>query len=128
MKNKITISISSDILKQVDDKIDNNLLKNRSNVIENLLRKWLNLKEDIWALILAHDCKWEDSVFPLNIPKVLIKIDGKTLLEKHLEGLKKANIKNIIISVWDKKEQIIDFIKSKNFSLDIVFLEVRNQI
>lgn len=124
MKDKITISISSDILKQIDDKIDNNLLKNRSNVIENLLRKWLNLKEDVWALILAHDCNWEDSIFPLNIPKVLIKIDWKTLLEKHLENLKKANIKDVIISVWDKKEQIIDFIKSKNFNLNIIFLEV----
>jgi NDP-sugar pyrophosphorylase family protein len=124
MKNKITISITNDILKQVDDKIDNDLLKNRSNVIENLLRKWLNLKEDVWALILAHDRNWEDSVFSLDIPKVLIKIDGKSLLEKHLENLKKANVKNIVISLWDKKEQIIDFIESKNFNLNIVFLEV----
>jgi metal-responsive CopG/Arc/MetJ family transcriptional regulator len=39
MKNKITISVSNDILKQVDDKIDNKLLKNRSSVIEDLIRK-----------------------------------------------------------------------------------------
>ena len=52
MKNKITISISDWLLSQVDKKIDKKLLKNRSSVIENLIRKGLNIKNDIWALIL----------------------------------------------------------------------------
>ena len=39
MKDKITISINSDILKQIDNKIDNENFKNRSNIIENLIRK-----------------------------------------------------------------------------------------
>lgn len=124
MKNKITISISPNILSQIDKKIDKNLLKNRSSVIEDLLRKWLNLKEDVWAIILAHDDNWNDWTYELDIPKVMIKIDSKTLLEKHLEYLKKANVNKVVISVWSKKEKIIDFIKNKNFSLDITFLEV----
>ena len=124
MKNKITISVSNDILKQVDDKIDNKLLKNRSSVIEDLIRKWLGLKQDVWALILAHDDNWNDWNYDLKIPKVLIKVDSKTLLEKHIEYLKKANVTKIVISVWSKKQQVIDFINSKKFALEIIILEV----
>ena len=123
MKNKITISINSDILKQIDNKIDNKNYKNRSHVIENLIRKWLSLKENIWAIIIANDSNWfwKNN---LEIPKILIKVDWKTLLEKHLEYLKKSNIKKVIISIWDKKNQIIDFIKNKNFWINIELLEV----
>lgn len=124
MKNKITISISHWILSQIDKKIDKKTLKNRSSVIESLVRKWLELKEDVWALILAHDDNWNDWIYKLDIPKVLIKVDSKTLLEKHIEYLKNAKVTKIVISVWDKKQQIIDFINSKKFTMEIIFLEV----
>lgn len=126
MKKKIAISISGDILKQVDDNIDWNIIKNRSSSVESILRKWLNLKDDIWALIIAHDNNWDAWFYPLDVPKVLIKVDWKTLLEKHLESIKNANIKKVIISVWHEKDQIIDFIKNKNLSLEVEFLDVSN--
>jgi len=126
-KDKITISLSTDLLSQIDKKIDKLNFKNRSNVIENLLREWLKLKNDISRVILAHEKKWNSWDYPLHIPKVLIKIDWKTLLEKHLENLKKAKIKQVIISVWNEKEQIKAFIKNKDYWLSITFIEVDEQ-
>ena len=124
MKKKITISISDLLLSQIDKKIDWKEYKNRSSIIENLIRKWLKLKDDIWALILAHENNWDDWDYPLDIPKVLIKIDWKTLLEKYLEYLKKANLNKVIISVSGNKNLIEKFLKNKNFGLDIELLEV----
>ncbi len=124
MKKKITISISDLLLDQIDKKNDWKNQKNRSSIIENLILKWLNLKDDIWVLILAHENNWDDWSYPLNIPKVLIKIDWKTILEKYLEYLKVLNVNKIVISIWYQKEQIKNFLKNKNYWIDIKFLEV----
>ncbi len=123
-KDKITISISKSLLTQIDNKIDKVNFKNRSHVIDSLVREWLKLRQDVWAVILAHEKKWNSWEYPLDIPKVLIKIDGKTLLEKHLENLKTANIDNVVIAVSYKKEMIIDFVNKKFFWLKVTFLDV----
>jgi len=124
-KDKITISISKDLLEQIDKKIDKINFKNRSNVIENFVREGLKLKNDIWAVILAHEKMWNTGDYPMwNTPKVLMKIDWKTLIEKHLENLKNANINKAVIVVAHEKEKIINFVNSKIFWMEIEFLEV----
>ncbi len=124
IKDKITISIDKDLLKQVDNKIDKINFRNRSHIIDNLIREWLKLKQDVWAVILAHEKKWNTWGYPINIPKVLIKVDWKTLIEKHLENLREAKVNKVIIAIWYKKEEIIKFIDSKIFWIEIEFLEV----
>jgi metal-responsive CopG/Arc/MetJ family transcriptional regulator len=39
IKDKVTISISKDLLKQVDNKIDKINFRNRSHAIDNLIRE-----------------------------------------------------------------------------------------
>ena len=124
-KDKITISISNSILKQIDKKIDRVNFKNRSNVIESLVREWLKLRQDIWAIILAHEKKWNSGDYPLwDFPKFLMKMDWKTILEKHLENLLEAKVNKVVIVVWFQKEKIKEFINSKFFWLEIEFVEV----
>lgn len=123
-KEKITISLDSNLLAKIDEKIDKINFKNRSNVIENFIRDWLKLKNDIWALIIANDINWNDSIYPLEVPKILINVDWKTLLEKHIEMLENAWIKNVIIAIADWKKMIKDFLKKMAFSLNIQLLEV----
>lgn len=122
-KEKITISIDSNLLYKIDEKVDKLNFKNRSSVIENFIREWLKLKEDISAIIIANDDNWNDDDFILDVPKILIEIDWKTLLEKHLDMLKKSNIENVVIAIWDKKEMVIDFLKRKKFPLNIEVIE-----
>ena len=123
-KEKITISLDSNLLLKIDAKIDKVNFKSRSNVIENFIREWLKLKNDIWALIIANDENWNDKDYPLEIPKVLINIDWKTLLEKQLEMLEKANIQNVILAIWHWKEQVKKFLRKKKFQININILEV----
>ncbi len=112
-KEKIAISIDSVLLEKIDEKVDKINFKSRSNVIESLIREWLKLKEDIWWLIIANDNNWNDSEYPLDIPKCLIEIDWVTILEKNISILRKSNINNIYIAIWHKKQMIIDFLKRK---------------
>lgn len=118
-KEKIAITIDKQILAQIDNKVDKVNFKNRSHVIENFLREWLRLKEDIWAIILAHDMNWDDGEYPFEYSKPLIKIDGKTLLEKHIENIISIWIKSLTISVSSKDIEI--FLKNKYDNLEIDF-------
>ena len=62
-----------------------------------------------------------------EIPKPLVEIRGKTLLERCIESLKKHDINEIVIIVGYKKEKIIDFLNSKNFGTKIKILEQKEQ-
>lgn len=112
-KEKIAISIDSVLLEKIDEKVDKINFKSRSNVIESLIREWLKLKEDIWWLIIANDNNWNDSEYPLDIPKCLIEIDGITILEKNINILRQSNINDIYISVGHQKDKIINFLQKK---------------
>lgn len=123
-KEKVTISIDSNLLSRIDEKVDKINFKNRSNVIEKFIREGLRLKNDTEALIIANDENWNDWEYPLEYSKILICVDWKTLLEKHLEMLQKANIENIIIAVWNNKKEVKEFLRKKKFPLNIRILEV----
>ncbi|MDR0772303.1 MAG: ribbon-helix-helix domain-containing protein [Candidatus Peribacteria bacterium] len=59
-KEKITISLDSNLLAKIDERIDKLNFKSRSNVIENFVKEGLRLKNDIEALIIANDDNWND--------------------------------------------------------------------
>ena len=52
----------------------------------------------------------------LTTPKPLVKVKGKPLLQWHLEALKAAGIKDIVINVSWLREQITDFVKQDQFA------------
>lgn len=123
IKEKITISISSELLNKVDSKIDKINFKNRSHVIEWLVREWMKLRQDIWAIIIANENKWDNWNYPLDKPKSLVEVDWKTFIEKQLEMLKKANIENCVIAVWYNSEMIKNYLKNKSYWINIKFLD-----
>lgn len=76
-KARLTITLSRDILKQVDRMIDNKTVRNRSHAIELLLRESL-LSNVTTAVILAGGVKNSDTIPPLrpiaNSPLILLTI------------------------------------------------------
>ena len=52
-------------------------------------------------------------------PKPLLELKHKTLLEKCINLIAKLNVKKIIINTFYMEEQIFEFVKKKNFSIDI---------
>ena len=64
-----------------------------------------------------------------TMPKALIKIANKPLLEHVIEKLKRAGFNEIIINIHHFGQQIIDFVQSKNnFDIHIEFSDERNQL
>lgn len=54
-----------------------------------------------------------------RIPKALVKVGGKPLIEHTIETLKAAGSETIVVNVHHFSNQIIDYLQSKDFSIDI---------
>jgi glucose-1-phosphate thymidylyltransferase len=56
-----------------------------------------------------------------KIPKPLVRVKGRALIEYAIEHLKAMGVKKIVVALSYKKEMIEEFIKSKNFNIEIEF-------
>lgn len=54
-----------------------------------------------------------------GIPKVLLEINGITLLEHHINSLKSLGVKKIHLVLGYKKDEVIDFLKRKKLSSEV---------
>lgn len=79
------------------------------------------------AVILAAGSSTRTYPLTLTIPKPLLKVSNKTILEYNLEALKDI-AEEIIIVVGYKKGMIKNFIKKNYSNLNIKFVEQREQL
>jgi MurNAc alpha-1-phosphate uridylyltransferase len=64
-----------------------------------------------------------------RIPKALVQVGGKTLLERVIDNLKGAGIDRIVINVHHFAGQIEEFLKSNNnFGFDILVSDERDKL
>jgi len=99
MKKKITISLDENILSRIDDSVKKLEGKNRSSVIENILKERYWEFVDVTAIVFAHDYKWDNRGYPFDIPKSLLEIKKKTIITWLISFFTKPWIKNVIITI-----------------------------
>jgi len=58
-----------------------------------------------------------------KIPKPLVEFGNETILEKTIKLIKELDLKKILINVHYKRDQLKDFIKKKNFDIEIELFE-----
>lgn len=129
MKSKITISLDETILSRIDKSVRVWEWKNRSQVIEKILKQRYWDFADMTAIIFAHDYKWDNRVYPFDIPKALLEVRKKTVISRQIEIFSKASIKNIIITI---PEWTLDLFKNEVFSrfqnIQFEFIELDPEI
>ena len=99
MKKKITISLDENILDRIDNSVKKMEGKNRSSVIENILKERYWEFVDVTAIIFAHDYKWDNRAYPFEKPKALLEVKKKTIISRQIETFTKTWIKNIILLI-----------------------------
>ena len=75
------------------------------------------------ALILCAGLGKRLNPITLTKPKPLLEINEVTLLEKSINLIKEIGINKIFINTFYLKEHFSNFIKNKNFDLDITIVE-----
>src|SRR3989338_3175180 len=99
MKERVTITLDSELIKQIDKRIDGNIIKNRSQQIELLLTKSLGTYRPKKALILAGGKV-------KKMPGCMMEIQGRTVAEHIFDLLKKYGIWDVIMSISFMKDKI----------------------
>jgi NDP-sugar pyrophosphorylase family protein len=108
MKERITLTIDEKILEKVDRLVDGLSVRNRSHAIELILSKYMNFKELKTALILAGGEGTRLRPITYEIPKALVPVHGKPLIEHLFDLLKKYGVNDVILSVGHMKDKIMD--------------------
>ena len=75
------------------------------------------------ALILCAGYGKRLNPLTLDIPKPLLEINEVTLLENTINLLQDLGIKKIILNTFYLKEKIYEFIKKKNFQIDLEIID-----
>lgn len=124
MKERVTFTIESDILKRLDSTIDGFKVKNRSHAAELMLMRAMNANSINTAFVLAGGIGSRMKPITDEIPKPLIPLQGKPILQHTFELLKKYGIDNIIVSVGYKAEKIKEYFgDGAKFGLKIKYVE-----
>jgi mannose-1-phosphate guanylyltransferase len=125
MKERVTLTLDAGILHVIDQKVDGYKIKNRSHAVELLLMQALgSTNAPKTAVILAGGKGTRLQPITYEIPKPLILVHDKTLLEHAFDLFKKYGIKNIIISIGYKGDKIKAAIgNGKRFGVNITYVE-----
>lgn len=127
-RQRLTITLKKELINILDQQIDKGKLRNRSQAIEYFLSQLL-LPRVTKVLILAGGEGVKFRPFSYEMPKALIPIKEKPLLEYTLENLKKYNFSEIIISIGHLGRKIKEYFKDgKRFGLNISYLVQERKI
>lgn len=108
-REHISLTIDKNILSEVDKTIDGNNIRNRSHAFEVLLSRVIDTKKVKKAFILAGGKGTRLRPITYEIPKPMVLIHGRPLLEHTINLLKKNDIRNIILSIGYMGEKIKEY-------------------
>lgn len=120
-RSRITITLNKHLLEETDKLIDEKTIRNRSHAIEFIINQYLtpNVKK---AVILAGGKGTKLRPYTYEIPKSLLPIKGKPLLEYIIENLKNNGITEIIICIGYLGEKIKEYLgDGKRYGVKIIY-------
>jgi NDP-sugar pyrophosphorylase family protein len=104
MKEKISVTISTDLIQRADSLIDGTMVRNRSQALESLIRKGLSERSIDCAVILAGGGSGGSG-------KSLAHVEGVPVLINTIRNMKKAGITKIVIAagrLTERTRELLD--------------------
>ncbi len=124
MKERVTLTLDSGILHEIDSRVDGMKIKNRSHAVELLLSQVLGNNMPKIALILAGGKGTRMRPITHEIPKPLLLVHERTLLEHQFDLFKKYNVRNVILGIGHMGDKIKTAMgNGKTFGVNISYVE-----
>lgn len=118
---RITITLTGDTLKKVDRLIDHKKIRNRSHAIEYAISQYTQsqIKK---AIILTGGQGTSMRPYTYEMPKSLLPVKGKPILEHLINGLKKTGITEIILCTGYLGEKIKEhFGNGEKYGVQLIY-------
>ncbi len=123
LKEKIAISIDKGLLKRVDSRVDGTNVKSRSHAIELLLTQALGGGADVSALILCGGEKRGLTPATYHLPRSMVEVGGKPILQRTIEWLKAHGIRHIALAIGQNGSEIESYFKDGSaFGVELSYL------
>lgn len=122
-RERLTITLKKEILKKLDNCIDGARIRNRSHAIEYVLARYFAPKLRR-ALILAGGKGIKMRPFTYEMPKCLIPVNGRPVLDYIIENLRRYDIRDIILSIGHHGEKIREYMgDGSRYGVTITYVE-----
>ncbi|MFZ5390989.1 MAG: sugar phosphate nucleotidyltransferase [Patescibacteria group bacterium] len=127
-RDRLTITLQPELIKALDKTIDGRTIRNRSHAIEYWLTQSL-LPPVTKVLILAGGEGVKFRPFTYELPKALLPIKGKPLLEHTFDLLKEQGLIDIILSVGYLGDKIRQYFgDGSRFGVKLTYVDQRKSI
>ena len=121
-RERLTITLQKSLLGKIDALIDGTKIRNRSHAIEYFITQSLTPKVK-QAVILAGGKGLHMRPFTFEMPKGLLPVAGKPILEHIVEMLRESGVRDIIFSIGHLGEKIQEhFGDGKKFGVKITYV------
>jgi mannose-1-phosphate guanylyltransferase len=128
-RERLTITLREDILKSLDEMVDGINIRNRSHAIEMVLAKALSSKKVTKALILAGGKGTRMRPFTYEMPKPMIPVKGKPLVQHIIELCRKYEVRQILLSTGYMGDKIKEhFGDGSNLGVEITYIEEKKEM
>jgi mannose-1-phosphate guanylyltransferase len=129
MKERVTITLESSLLNQIDKRIDGVNIKNRSQEIENVLSESLGVNIPKKAVLFVGGRGTRLKPLTDKIPKALIEVQGKPIIEHIFDLLKKYGIRDVILCTGHLKDVLKDRLgDGSKAGMNLIYVEEENPL
>ena len=129
IREHISLTLDKNILSRIDSTIDGEKIRNRSHAIEVLLSKALSESSVKKALILVGGKGTRLRPITYEIPKPMVPIHGRPLLEYTIEFLRDAGVREIILAIGYLGHKIKEYFgDGAKFGVRIQYIEEKEPL
>lgn len=122
-RERLTITLRPDIIQYLDSQIDGVTVRNRSHAIETIISKAMT-PGITQAVILAAGQGIKMRPYTYEIPKPMLPVKGRPILEHIVEQLRSTDIRDIVIVIGYLGDQIkAHFGDGSKFGVKIRYIE-----
>ena len=127
-RKPFTITMRQDLLQKVDTLVDGTKIRNRSHAFEYVVSSYFKPKITK-ALILAGGKGAKMRPLTLELPKAMLPVKGRPILEYTIELLKKNDIREIYIATSHLGEKIKEYFgDGSRFSVKIHYIDEKKDL
>jgi NDP-sugar pyrophosphorylase family protein len=128
-KKKVSMTLDSEILRKIGLMVDGSRIKNFSQAVELLLTQALIDKMPSKAFILAGGKGTRLRPITYEIPKPLVPLQGKPILEHVIDLLRSYDIRDIILSIGYLGDKIKEYFNDeRKLGVKITFIEEQEEL
>lgn len=128
-REQLTVTLREDFLRDIDAMVDGIKIRNRSHALETILAKALSADKVRKAFILAGGKGTRMRPFTYEMPKPLIPLQGKPLLQHIIELLRKYEVREVVLSIGYLGDKVRDYFgNGSKLGMDITYIEEKEEL